>query len=406
MSGPLANHRILELTTTVSGPMAAMMLADQGAEVIKIEPPGVGDTARYLGPARGGVGAMFTMINRNKKSVALDLKDEAEKAIFVQLVETADVLIENYRPGVMERLGLGWDALSDVNPRLVYTSINGYGKDGPYAGRRVYDPLIQATAGGAAAQGGSAADDPPQLLRTIVFDKVTSLTAAQAVTAALLERTTTGRGQHLEVPMLTAALSYLWPDVMWSETLLGEGVTETGELADYFSVYRAQDGWVQIILLGDDALQLLSVWRGAELHLDPRFQALPSRLAHADEFQAAIEGLLADVTVDEVCEMLDAFGVPAARVNAPSAVHADPQVRHLDALVETEHPVAGAMRMPRPAVAFAGDAAGADFPARPSPTIGGDARAVLGALGLSEETIAALERRDAEHAARLKALMG
>ena len=218
--GPLDGYRILELTTTVSGPMAAMTLADQGAEVLKIEPPFTGDTARFLGPARNGMAAMFATVNRNKKSVCLDLKVDEERAIFLDLVRTADALIENYRPGVLDRMGLGYEALSSIRPELVYASITGYGT-GPYENRRVFDPLIQATAGTAAAQGG----DDPENVRMIIFDKVTALTTAQAVTAALLERARTGRGQYLPITMLESALSYQWPDVMWSRTYVGDGVS-------------------------------------------------------------------------------------------------------------------------------------------------------------------------------------
>ena len=194
-TGPLSGIRVLELTTTVSGPMAAMTLADQGADVIKIEPPLVGDPARYLGPSRGGVSSMFASLNRNKRSVVLDLKDDDERAVFLRLVETADVLIENYRPGVLDRLGLGYETLSALRPELVYASITGYG-DGPYQNRRVFDPLIQATSGTAAVQGIDEATN----VRTVIFDKVTALTTAQGVTAALFERERTGRGNIFRSP--------------------------------------------------------------------------------------------------------------------------------------------------------------------------------------------------------------
>ena len=200
--GPLSGYRVLELTTTVSGPMCGMTLADQGAEVIKIEPPMTGDTARYLGPGRGGFTALFATLNRNKRSVALDLKDDEQRAIYLRLVETADVILENYRPGVLDRLGLGYEALSAINPKLVYASITGYA-EGPYENRRVFDPLIQATSGTAAAQG---ADGQPENVHTIIFDKVTALTTAQAITAALLERERTGIGQYLPMTMLESAL--------------------------------------------------------------------------------------------------------------------------------------------------------------------------------------------------------
>ncbi|MEO0492062.1 MAG: CoA transferase [Actinomycetota bacterium] len=402
-TGPLAGYRVLELTTTVSGPMAAVTLADQGAEVIKIEPPFTGDTARFLGPARNGMAAMFATVNRNKKSVCLDLKADDERAIFLDLVCTADALIENYRPGVLDRLGLGYEALSAMRPELVYASITGYGS-GPYENRRVFDPLIQATAGTAAAQGG--ADDPDNV-RMIIFDKVTALTTAQGVTAALLERERTGRGQHLPITMLESALSYQWPDVMWSRTFVGDGVSAgPGELADWFPTFQAADGPVSIILVSDNAIELFSIWREASLHTDPRFATPALREANIDEFVTEVNALIADVPVAEVCETLDAFGVPVARVNTLDEVFDDAQVRHLGAIIETEHPDGGPMRIARPPVPFGGVRETAEtFPAKHAPRLGEDSAAVLGDLGVDEETIGRLLARDAENAVAVTAML-
>lgn len=401
MSGPLSGFRVLELTTTVSGPLAGMTLADQGAEVIKVEPPMTGDTARYLGPSRGGMSALFAVLNRNKRSVVLDLKAEAEVAIFRRLVETADVLLENYRPGVLDRLGLGYAALERIRPEIVYASITGYGHDGPYQNRRVYDPLIQATAGAAAAQ----SSERPTNMRTILFDKVTGLTTAQGITAALLERSRTGRGQYLPITMVESALSYQWPDVMWSRALVGEGISEgPGELADWFPIFRAKDGLVSIILVADEAVELLSVWRGASLHTDPRFATMPARIANMDAFCAAVESVLEDVGVDEICENLDAFGVPVARVNSLDQVCDDEQVRHLGSIIETEHPTAGTMRLARPPVPFGGESATSEtFPACAAPTLGQDSAALFAAVGVEAETIERLTARDASNAERLRA---
>ena len=403
MAGPLSDYRVLELTSTVSGPMAGMMLADQGADVIKIEPPRFGDTARYLGSIRKGMGAMFAVLNRNKRSLILDLKSEPENEAFRKLAATADVLIENYRPGVIKSLGLDYETLSAINPGLVYASISGYGQDGPYQNRRVYDPLIQATTGTAAAQGGGT----PTNMRAIVYDKVTALTTAQAITAALLEKAKTGRGQFLPVSMLDSALNYMWPDMMWSRTLLGEGVRDQGELADYFPIFRAKDGFVSIIMVADEAVELLCVWRGAELHLDPRFQTLPGRLSHPVEFKAAIEAILADVTTDEICETLDAFGVPVARANGLDDVHEDEQVIHSQSLIETEHPVLGEMRYPRPPVTFADQSPPAEsFPERHAPFMGDHSREILEELDVDSDLIDQLEDREAKNAAALKQAMG
>lgn len=403
MPGPLSDYRVLELTSTVSGPMAGMMLADQGADVIKIEPPRFGDTARYLGSIREGMGAMFAVLNRNKRSLVLDLKSEPEKEVFLKLAATADVLIENYRPGVIKSLGLDYETLSAINPGLVYASISGYGQDGPYQNRRVYDPLIQATAGTASEQGGNE----PTNMRTIVYDKVTALTTAQAVTAALLEKAKTGRGQYLPVSMLDSALYYMWPDMMWSRTLLGEGIRHQEELADYFPLFRAKDGFVSIILVADEALQLLCVWRGAELHLDPRFQTLPGRLSHPVEFKDAIEEILKDVTTDEICEALDSFGVPVSRANRLDDVHKDAQVIHNQSLIETEHPVLGEMRYPLPPIAFAGQPPHAEsFPERHAPFLGDHTREILSELAVDNGLIDQLEARESQNAAALKQMMG
>ena len=401
-TGPLSGIRVLELTTTVSGPMAAMTLADQGADVIKIEPPLVGDPARYLGPSRGGVSSMFASLNRNKRSVVLDLKDNDERAVFLRLVETADVLIENYRPGVLDRLGLGYETLSALRPELVYASITGYG-DGPYQNRRVFDPLIQATSGTAAAQGIDEATN----VRTVIFDKVTALTTAQGVTAALLERERTGRGQHLPVTMLESALSYQWPDVMWSHSLVGDGVSDgPAELADWFPLFRAKDGPVAIILTSDQAVELLSVWREAELHLDPRFATLHDRVRNGTAFVESVNALLADVTTAEVCETLDAFGIPVARLNALYEVFDDEQVRHLGSVVQAEHPDAGPMRLARPPVPFHGErATGEHFPRRPAPRVGEHVAEVLAELGVEGELIERLTARDAENAVTLQAML-
>lgn len=403
MPGPLNGVRIVEMTSTVSGPMAGMVLADQGADVIKVEPPMFGDSCRYLGGTRAGMGAMYAVLNRNKRSLALDLKDETQKSVLLDLIASADVLLENYRPGVMERQGLGYDALAPRNPGLVYVSITGYGQGGPYQNRRVYDPLIQATVGMTATQGDLGTR--PENVRTILFDKVTGLTAAQAITAALFQRSRTGQGQHLPISMLDSALYYTWPDVMWSRTLLGEGTTDAGELADYFHVLRTKDGYVSVILVQDDSLQLISVWRGSEIHLDPRFATLPDRVANRDAFIAAMESILAGVSTEEACEMLDAFGVPVARVNSLDEVPEDPQVRQQGSLLEVEHPEIGAMRIPRPPARFEGQTPLPSFPDRHAASIGAHTREILEELGVEEALISEIEERDERLAAQLRAAM-
>jgi crotonobetainyl-CoA:carnitine CoA-transferase CaiB-like acyl-CoA transferase len=388
MAGPLSDYRVLELTSTVSGPMAAMILADQGADVIKLEPPLLGDTARYMGSTRKGMGGMFAVLNRNKRSLVLDLKSEQDMKIFLKLVETADVLLENYRPGVVAKLGIDHEKLTRINPRLIYASVSGYGQNGPYENRKVYDPLIQATTGTAHAQGG----DDPHNMASIVFDKVTALTTAQAVSSALLQRERTGQGQYLPISMLESALYYMWPDIMWSRTLLGEDVQHAGELADYFQVFKAKDGHVSIILIRDQDFEVLCVWRNSKLHNDERYRTFAGRLANADSLKKAVEALLADVTTEEICQNLDAFNIPVARVNSLDEVHQDAQVRHGESLIETSHPVVGAMRYPRPPFNFLGQD---PFPRRHAPFLGDHTREILSDLGIENAEIDRLEERDA-----------
>jgi crotonobetainyl-CoA:carnitine CoA-transferase CaiB-like acyl-CoA transferase len=377
--------------------MAAMMLADQGADVIKIEPPLLGDMARFLGSSREGMGAMFAVLNRNKRSVVLDLKTEDDLVIFKQLVASADVLLENYRPGVVKKLGIDHESLAEVNPRLIYASISGYGQGGPYRNRKVYDPLIQASSGTAQAQGG----DDPNNMASIVFDKVTALTTAQVITSALLHREKTGQGQYLPIAMLDAALYYIWPDVMWSRTLLGEDIQHAGELADYFQVFKARDGHVSIILVSDDDLEVLCVWLGSTLHKDDRFKTLPDRLANLAVFKTEIESLLKDLGTDEICQNLDAMNVPVARVNSVDDVHEDAQVIHNESLIETRHPVIGDMRYPKPPFNLLEQD---QFPRRHAPFLGDHTREILQDLEINETEIDRLEQRDEINRGILKSL--
>ncbi|MBW2495058.1 MAG: CoA transferase, partial [Deltaproteobacteria bacterium] len=207
MDGPLEGYRIVDLTAMVSGPIATMMLADQGADVIKVEPPGQGDLVRAIGEARSGITPLFATSNRGKRSISIDLKRAEGVALLKRLVATADVFAQNFRPGTVERMGIGESALRAVAPNLIYVSINGFGEQGPYAQQRVYDPVIQAASGLAAVQR-DRKTGRPQMVRTIVADKLTALTAAQAMTAALLSRERTGEGQHVRLAMLDAMVSF------------------------------------------------------------------------------------------------------------------------------------------------------------------------------------------------------
>lgn len=213
MSGPLHGFRVIDLTTVISGPLATMTLADQGADVIKIEHPEGGDLSRRVTGRRGGFSASFLNNNRGKKSVTLNLKDARGVEAALRLCETADVVVQNFRPGVIDRIGLGEDAVRAVRPDIIYTSIAGFGFEGDWARKPVYDPLIQALSGLASVQGG-ADTARPRLVRTILPDKLTAIQTSQAITAALLSRARTGEGCHVRVSMLDTVLAFLWSSDM------------------------------------------------------------------------------------------------------------------------------------------------------------------------------------------------
>ena len=387
MSGPLEGYRVIELTSTVSGPFAGMMLADQGADVVKVEPPGIGDLARFMGTTRSGMAAMFSVLNRNKRSVVLDFKEAKDFEILKNLLATADVLIENYRPGVVKKLGLDYESIKKINSNIIYTSISGYGQSGPYINRRVYDPLIQATAGAAASQD----SENPEYYKTIVFDKVTGLTAAQSISTALLHRERTGEGQYLPISMLDSALYYIWPDVMWSKTLLGEGIDYKPDLFESFPLFKAKDKPISVIVVADSDFQRFCDVIGCKLYEDQKYSTFEQRVLNKRTLIPEIEKYLGDKEADVLCEELDKLGIPVASINQLDEIHEDPQVIEQGSLIETEHPVGGKMRMPKPPFNFLDQN---DFPKSHAPVLGQHNREVLSELGVEEKELTRMEERE------------
>jgi crotonobetainyl-CoA:carnitine CoA-transferase CaiB-like acyl-CoA transferase len=386
MPGALDGVKIIDMSAVIAGPMATQLLADQGAEVIKIENPGMGDMARWLGPQSNGLGAMFAAVNRNKRSIALNIKNPQAKALVVELVKSADVIVENYRPGTMERVGLGYDALKLINPGLIYVAMSGFGQSGPYAKRRVYDPVVQAVSGFADSQ----ADDSgkPHLIQSIVCDKIGALTVAQAITAALFAKSKTGAGQFLEFNLLAAAVAFLWPDVMYNETFLAEGVTQMPEFSKFYEIMKTQDGFVTVIVISDDEFKDFTRAAGKpEMVNDPRYANVFLRLQNAEALKAEMKTLMAQFPTADIVKRLEAEDVPHARVLKREEVVDDPQVRHLSLIVESTHPKAGPMRDVRPAVTFAATPATIR---RPAPMLGEHTDEILRELGKDAAEITAL----------------
>ena len=390
MSGPLEGYKILELTSTVSGPFASMMLADQGAEVTKVEPPGIGDLARFMGTTKTGIGAMFTVLNRNKKCICLDFKNPEDFEVLTKLIQETDVLVENYRPGIVKKLGIDYDSAVKINPEIIYCSISGYGQSGPYKERKVYDPLIQATAGTAAAQSSSN----PEFFRTIVFDKVTALTAAQTITSALLQKERIGKGQYIPISMMDSALYYSWPDMMMNQTFL-EGGESIGELADYFSVYKTKDGFITIILAAsDEVFNPFCEYFNADLHKDKKYSNAAARVKNKDDLTSEINKITQEYNTKELIDLMDLHGIPASVVNQLDDIYKDPQVIEQGSLVEVEHPITGTMRMPRPPFKFLNQD---KFPKKQATILGADTREVLESLGVENEHILRIEDREEQN---------
>jgi len=398
MSGPFKDVRVLELTSTVSGPFAGMMLADQGAEVIKIEPPGIGDLARFMGTIKDGMGAMFSTLNRNKKCICLDFKNDDDLQVLMNLVATADVLIENYRPGIVKKLGIDYDSLIEIKPDLIYCSISGYGQSGPYVEKKVYDPLIQGTVGIPNAQSSVF----PELIRTIIYDKVTGLTSAQAISAALYQKANGEGGQYLPISMMESALYYNWPDLMMNYTF-EEGGLNIGELADLFEVYKTLDGGVVLIIIANDEIfTKFCTTFDVNLHLEEKYSNLVSRIVHREELTKEINKITSKLKSKELEKIMDEEGISASICNDLSEVHLDPQVVEQNSIVEIDHPELGIMRMPKPPANFKGQGI---FPRSLAPILGSDNREVLSSINVDDDTIKRMEDRETQNRELLASLM-
>ena len=398
MSGPYKGVRVLELTSTVSGPFAGMMLADQGADVIKIEPPGIGDLARFMGTIKDGMGAMFSTLNRNKKCICLDFKNEEDLEVLKKLVSTADVLIENYRPGIVKKLGIDYESLSKINPDLIYCSISGYGQSGPYKEKKVYDPLIQGTVGIPLAQNNQS----PELIRTIIYDKVTGLTSAQAISAALYQKAIGEGGQYLPISMMESALYYNWPDLMMNYTF-DEGGVNIGELADLFEVYETNDGGVVLIIIAnDEVFTKFCIVFDLSLHLDEKYNNLVSRIINKEELTIEVNKVTRSLSSKELEDKMDLEGISASICNELNEVYKDPQVVEQGSITEIDHPELGIMRMPKPPANLKGQGS---FPRSLAPILGYDNREVLSSINIDDDTIQRMEDREKQNREMLASLM-
>lgn len=387
VKGPLSGYRVIDLSSVLSGPAATVLLADQGADVIKVESP-VGDIVRRMGREQNSLSPGFVTANRGKRSICLDLKEEAGVAVVKKLVAEADVFIQNFRPGAIERMGLSYDALSRINPALLYVSISGFGEKGPYIHKRVYDPVIQALTGLPDMQA-DRAEGRPKMVRTVIPDKVSALTTAQAITAGLLERERgDGSGQHIRVAMIDATISFLWPEALGGLTMVGqEEHVRTGQLAQDL-VFQTKDGYITCGAVSD------SEWQGMCAALDrpdwlddERFNTPLGRVQNAKERLEGMSDVLLSRTSAEWLERLDANDVPCAPILTRTEILDNEQVKTNELIHQYEHPVLGQIRQPRPGARFSRS----EVRQQPlAPMLGQHSREVLMEAGYSDEEIATL----------------
>ncbi|MFM0347843.1 CaiB/BaiF CoA transferase family protein [Paraburkholderia sp. RL17-347-BIC-D] len=383
-SGPCRGLRVLEFATMVSGPFAGQMLADLGAEVIKVEPT-TGDPLRGVQPSRKGVAAGFAQFNRNKKSIGIDLKSSKGSALARELALASDVLIENFRPDVMQRLGLDYENLRKDNPRLIYVSISGFGVDGPYAARPAYDHVIQAMSGTMPAFGSK---EQPAPIRNSIADKVTAITAANAVLAALVCRERQGgQGQKVSLSLLDSYSAFMLPDLMVDHFFQdGDGARETAPVPHTYYSVPVADGFVMGHIHTDAQFRgLCRLFEREDLLDDQRFADTKSRRTNYGAMWEEMKPTASEMPTALIVELAEKFSVPIGRVNDMGDFFDDPQVKHNRTYFDSEDLGLGTIRQLSYPVRFEKSPVGYR---RRAPSLGEDTREILKEFGKTEEEVA------------------
>lgn len=381
--GPLTGLKVLDLTGMVSGPVAAMMLADQGAEVIKVEPVN-GELVRHMAASHNGVNPVFFSCNRGKKSIALDLKSEEGKKILLKLASEADVFMQNFRPGAIERMGFGEDVIRKLNEKIIYVSISGFGNRGPYANSRVYDPVIQALSGATDIQA-DRETGKPKMFRIIIADKVTALTTAQAISSALYAREKHGTAQHIELSMLDCMISFFWPEGM-AGIVYAENEIDVRKLqGSQDLIYQAEDKYITAGAVSD------AEWKGMckalkreDLIDDERFATPAGRVANAQIRKEITGEEIAKWKSSEILKRLQEEGVPSAPLLDRMELLDNDQILANESILRINIEGFGEVRQARPAARFSKTPSELS---RPAPKLGEHSFEILSSLGFDDAII-------------------
>ena len=384
--GPLKGVKVLDLTSMVSGPVGAMILADQGAEVIKVEPVS-GELVRHMAAPHNGLNPVFFSCNRGKKSIALDLKSDEGKDILFKLAENADVFMQNFRPGAIDRMGFGEKVIRKLNENIIYVSISGFGSVGPYANSRVYDPIIQALTGATDIQADRATGEP-KMFRIIIADKVTSLTAAQAISSALFAREKHGISQHIELSMLDSMISFFWPEGM-AGIVFAENEIDVRKLqGSQDLIYKAKDKHITAGAVSD------AEWKGMcralnreDLIEDERFATPAGRVSNSQERKEITGQEISKWNSQEILSRLQAEGVPSAPLLDRMELLGNEQILANESILRLNYERFGEVRQARPAARF--EKTPSEI-TNPAPLLGEHGREILLEIGYSEEKISKL----------------
>lgn len=389
---PLTNVVVLDLSRVLAGPYCSMMLADFGANVVKIEPPEVGDDSRAYGPFIGKESVYYMSLNRNKRSMTLNFKEQEAVDLFKEMVKKADVVVENYRPGTMEKFGLGYDVLKEINPKIIYAACSGFGHSGPYMDKPAYDIVVQAMGGIMSITGPEGGE--PCRVGASVGDIIAGMFTAYGIMTALYHRVLTGVGQKVDVGMLDCQVAVLENAMAryLSSGIVPKPLGIRHPSITPFAGYTAKDGYI-IVGAGNDRLweKLCKLVERPELLTDERFSTNLKRTEHASELKVIFDEVLHKKTIQEWLDQLEEAGIPCAPINTIDKVISDPQINFRNMIVESEHPVAGKIKMAGVPVKMSETPGSVDFPA---PMLGQHTEELLNELlGLSQEQVAALRAK-------------